>query len=299
MEMVDEFELAEIKEAYESIVSQTSDLNLKTYQLCALVSRYYNCGSSGWKTERNNKTFFEAYDAYWSEDLTEEYFGDYSNSNIYNESMYTTYMSAPTTSKGEVLAGLVTRRKSEWLLFATGYDNRTNTQWTGDEGSSSDIVSVATTIHDYMRENSYAYSCTHNVYDYNYGNNCTCNTQSYFGLSYSAGNYYNIRCMDCSTYVSWVLIECGYMDDRHSSYFYYNGDYLTNSYTSQFTWTKITDWNELQAGDILVRYKHVEFYIGDGYVLSAGSTNGIRSEKTSKSISEIASEFSFALRVSN
>ena len=66
----------------------------------------------------------------------------------------------------------------------------------------------------------------------------------------------------------------------------------------RYRWEKITNWDDLQPGDVLVRETHVEFYEGNGYTLSAGSTEGIRSEHTEKNLQKIAGSFDFAIRVS-
>jgi hypothetical protein len=164
--------------------------------------------------------------------------------------------------------------------------------------ASNNIVENARRIHDYMREKLYAYSCAHNVYN-NYSNSCVCNGTSNFGLGLNKSNvnqYYNgIKCIDCSAYVSWGLFESGIEIDRQTSYFFYYGNY---SNYPQYKWEKITNWDDLQPGDVLVRETHVEFYEGNGYTLSAGSTEGIRSEHTEKNLQKIAGSFDFAIRVS-
>lgn len=102
-----------IEECRQRVEAITSGLNLKEYQKNALISRAYNYNASG---------FAEKYKAYWNpetDDLYEvkpdETTGDF------NHSLYKQYMSKPITSKGIVLSGLITRRKSEWTLFQTGY----------------------------------------------------------------------------------------------------------------------------------------------------------------------------------
>lgn len=252
IEFVDSLELEKLQDGYDKIVAETSGLNLKEYQIAALVSRYYNAGSSGWKITRNGKNFRQAYTAYWNDSKTEEYYGQSNNEKIYSESMYTTYMNEPTMSAGKVLPGLVNRRKSEWKLFTTGYADTIDVQWSDNMTTEGDIVSVATRIHQYIRENQYAYSCSENVSN-GYVNTCTKNGTSAFGKSLNANTikeWYNMRCIDCSAYVSWVLYESGIDIGRQRSTFFYNGNYT--SYT-QYNWKKITDWNDLQPGDILVR----------------------------------------------
>ena len=101
-EFVEQLELEEIQEAYNEIMLETSSLDLTDYQIIALISRYYNAGSSGWKTSRNGKTFVEAYRAYWSSEKDNQYYGNSSDTSIYSEQMYTTYMYKPNTSKRKI-----------------------------------------------------------------------------------------------------------------------------------------------------------------------------------------------------
>ena len=98
-EFVEQLELQKIQEAYDAIILETSSLDLTDYQIIALISRYYNAGSSGWKTSRNGKTFVEAYVAYWSSEKDNQYYGNSSDTSIYSEQMYTTYMYKPNTSR--------------------------------------------------------------------------------------------------------------------------------------------------------------------------------------------------------
>lgn len=299
IEFVDELELEELQDGYDDVTAETAGLDLTGYQIAALVSRYYNAGIDGWKkvcNEAGGKNFVQAYGVWWSNSKTEEYFGQSNNSSIYSESLYTNYMYQPNTSKGQFVKGLENRRKSEWLLFTTGYADRLDIQWS-DNMYGGDIVSVATRIHEYIRENKYAYSCSHNVYG-GYVNTCEKNEESHFGKDLNSStiqDWYEMRCIDCSAFVSWVLYESGIDIGRQTSDFFYGGGY-TSSYT-QYNWQKITNWNDLQPGDILVKSGHVEIYIGNGYTLGAGCTDAIRREKSYGNLSSIKNDFAFAVRV--
>lgn len=120
VDFVDALEEQEVQSCLEAIMAKVDGLNLKEYQIHALVSRAYNCGVNGATGKRGNMTFVEAYNAYWSE-----------NDNLagstqvnFNHPLYTNYMAKPNTSNGQVLRGLTTRRQKEWGLFQTGnYDN--------------------------------------------------------------------------------------------------------------------------------------------------------------------------------
>lgn len=119
VEIIDKIEDECINEAISAVEKATNGLNLKEYQKYALALRVYNCGTSGAFKERNGKTFKQAYEAYWKE--TDDEYGVAQNDGMYNHSLYTQYMKDPQTSNGEYMAGLEKRRKSEWILFKTGY----------------------------------------------------------------------------------------------------------------------------------------------------------------------------------
>lgn len=119
VEFVDQIEEEEIQNAIKTVESRTNGLNLKEYQKYALVSRIYNCGATGAFRERNGKDFVSAYKSYWKE--TDDEYGVTPNDGMYNHLLYTQYMKDPQTSDGKYMLGLENRRKSEWILFKTGY----------------------------------------------------------------------------------------------------------------------------------------------------------------------------------
>lgn len=132
IEIVDKCEEDEIKKAIEAVKAEFADVELKGYQIHALVSRYYNCGCGGWKWAKyssSGKTITEAYKAFWDEekdDKFEEVYEKYKDNpeNIteisanadYNNPFYKDIMDKPTN--GGIL---VTRRESEWMVFSLGY----------------------------------------------------------------------------------------------------------------------------------------------------------------------------------
>lgn len=141
VEIVDKCEEDEISKAIDAVNAEFSDVDLKEYQIHALVSRYYNCGPGGWRWERwnpSNLTITEAYKRGWNEerdDKYEELYETYKDnqgakdeiiSNVdYNNEFYTLYMSIPTND-----GVLVTRRQSEWILFSLGYYDSLQKFWT-------------------------------------------------------------------------------------------------------------------------------------------------------------------------
>lgn len=122
IDFVDSLEQLTTSNMLDEITSITSGLNLKEYQIHALVSRAYNCGVSGAMYENysaiSNLNFVNSYKAYW-DDSKDDLEGQ-SEAN-YDHKLYTTYMEYPRKSEGRISEGLIRRRKSEWRLFQTGY----------------------------------------------------------------------------------------------------------------------------------------------------------------------------------
>ena len=220
------------------------------------------------------------------------------------------------------MGGVGSVLRQVWIGLETIFENSDNDDeeqasvmykfWGGDEDSSASsgnggygisangsIIENAERIHKYIQEYQYAYCCTHNVSN-GYTNTCMAiQERSQFAKvlnDQTVSTFYNdIRCIDCSAFVSWVLFESGIKVGRQSSDFFLNGTY--NQY-DKYKWEKITDWNALEPGDILVKSGHVEIYAGEGHSFNAGSTNGIRADFTNRGMAGISNTFSFALRVS-
>lgn len=261
-EFVDAIEDEIINNKRNQVLAEVSGLNLTDYQINALISRAYNCGASGALKERNGKTFVQAYNAYWNE--TDDQYEEQNFNADFNHKLYTEYMENPNTSNGKVLEGLVRRRKSEWILFQTGYYDVLN-EWHTDTGI---IVEIAKNIHDYMATNEYIYC----VYGGNSYEECGNSNQSH-GLNKTfeaSKSGYKHSC--CATFVSWVLQEAGYItDDEHLD----GANPLQNLLKGKGFLT-IDNEADLQPGDILCYDHHVEIYIGDGKIYNAGSGTSIR-----------------------
>lgn len=254
-EIIDSIEDEILNEMLSSVRAVTSGLDLKEYQIYALVSRKYNCG--------NINGFTAAYNKYWKESDDEYEVAE--NESMYNHPLYTNYMSTPIRdNKGNTLNGLVKRRRAEWLLFKTGYSVATNSFV--QEGGS--IIEWAKIIHEYMEQNSYLYC----VYDCNSYEEC-----GKFGDSHGLNTTfeesktgYHHSC--CATYVSWVLQEAGYLTpEEHSN----GATSLRNTLISK-GFIKINNKSDLIAGDILCYDGHIEIYAGDGMIYNAGSGDAIR-----------------------
>ena len=266
-DFVDSLEKQEIKSQSDDIRAATSGLGLKEYQINALVSRAYNCGTSGAITVKRGSpalNFVQSYQKYWNAETDDLFEAQDKNAN-FNHSLYTQYMSKPTTSDGQHLEGLERRRKSEWTLFQTGYYDVLN-KWHAEGGA---IIEIADMIHKYMEENNYTY-CVYGGNSYEecgkYGKTHGLNAT----FEASKTGYHN-SC--CATYVSWVLQEAGYISDSE----HLDGANNLRSLLLSKGFKKIDNVSELQPGDILCYSGHIEIYAGDGTVYNAGSGNAIRS----------------------
>lgn len=152
IEIVDAAEDEKRNEFLEGITNATSDLDLKEYQIHAMVSRAYNCGTGSLTSSgiyagavgiRNDKNFVQAYQEYWNPETDDKYEALYekyketeksSYSSILSEvnlehDLYKNYLSSPTNPGTAVEQGLINRRKSEWTVFSTGYYDRLKRFW--------------------------------------------------------------------------------------------------------------------------------------------------------------------------
>lgn len=233
VDFVDALEDEEIKNALAAVESTCAGINLTQYQKYALVSRIYNCGVAGALTvPRSGKTFVEAYNAYWDQSKDDEY-GVPANEGMYNHRLYTTFMNEPTTSAGMFLQGLQNRRKSEWILFKTGYYDRIGKSCSSSAGG--DFLEVARSVWAKVCEQQPIYSMA-------------------FGKTVPPGD--PIGYMDCSHYVSWVLYEYGYTEFEGAQQNTYT--LVGTNWNAKYGWEEIAIGNgdvssQLEPGDILVR----------------------------------------------
>lgn len=257
-ELVDSIEDEILAGMQSSVEAATSGMNLKTYQIIVLVSRMYNCG--------NISGFKDAYNKYWNE--SDDEYGVPENASMYEHNLYQKYMYSPIKdNKGNVLEGLIKRRKAEWILFKTGYNVATG----GFIAEGGAIIECAQKIHQYMEKNSYSYC----VYNCNGGEECTelGRGSCYLASTFEASKVsIQTRKTCCATYVSWVLQEAGYLQLTEC---YNSATSLVSILEGQKGFTRVSK-SELEAGDIVVCSGHVEIYAGDGQVYNAGSGNAIR-----------------------
>lgn len=232
VEFVDNLEKEEIQAKLDQIKAKTSGLNLTQYQLYALVSRAYNCGISGALGTRNGKDFVQAYKAYWNQKKDDQYKATPSDS-MYSHKLYTEYMSKPDTAKtsgGSVKSqGLVNRRKSEWILFKTGYYDKIKKYCSNSENG--DFLEVAQKLWAKVCNGNYSYG----------GSNIPCTGST----------------IDCSSYASWVLYEYGYTEFKGGQKD--TSAFLNTNWSKKYGWTEISVGSgenpikKLQPGDLFVR----------------------------------------------
>lgn len=288
-EFVDGLEADEISSKWDAVKSLTADLNLKDYQINALVSRAYNCGTAGALTVRRGKneyTFNEAYKEYWNEDSDDKFDQKNENAVDYDNELYTEYMDEPIYSGGNVLQGLVNRRKSEWKLFQTGYYDRID-KW-HNNNSNADIISIADEIHQDEIEWSY-YVNTNDLYWNN--------------IEMSINNPNKVTC--CATYVSCVLYKAGLFSEEEMNSFNYNECTALYNFLSSNDWSEIVSYDELEAGDIVFMnyndggkdYDHVQIYAGNDTWYNAGDTSAIRRSSPYSQGSWAENNFFVAMRL--
>lgn len=261
VEFVDSLEDKEIQEKLSTIRERTSGLELESYQLYALVSRAYNCGTSGAMDGYTGIDFVTAYTKYFNPETDLKY-GE--TQGDFEHSLYTEFMYSPTKSDGKELAGLIRRRKSEWTLFQTGYMD-TLEKWASQSGT---IIDCAEEIHAYMEEYEYTYC----VYFCNGAEECSSSSQCGLNSTFEKSKTgYHHTC--CATFVSWVLQEAGYFTEADHT----NGADAMKNKLIQKGWQQIGSIDEAEPGDVLYYSSgHVEIYAGDGTVYNAGSGSAIR-----------------------
>lgn len=261
-DFVDSLEKQEITAAIENVKAETASLNLTGYQINALVSRYYNMGSSGWKAEREGKNFVQAYEAYWNKDTDDKFELKDENAVDFSHQLYTTYMKYVNSSNGTYLLGLERRRESEWKLFQTGYYDRID-KWHSNSGGN--VLPAADEVH--QDEIDWTYY-TNGLY--------------WNDIEMSINNPNKETC--CATYVSCVLYKAGYFTEDEMNSFNYNECGSLHNFLTSAGWSEISSYDELEAGDIVFMnyndggkdYDHVQIYAGDDTWYNAGETSAIQ-----------------------
>ena len=282
-EFVDSLEEQLRMQMYDDVKNITAGLNLTEYQLHALTSRAYNCGVTGALVNNyvsgQSMNFVESYNAYWNQD-TDDQFEEQNNNANFDHRLYTNFMQAPVTADGKYLPGLETRRKSEWTLFQTGYYNVLG-EWYKDSGA---ILEMADKLH--QAQTSWNYSTGGDLYWNN--------------IELSINNPNKVTC--CATYVSSVLYLSGYFSEEQMNGFNYNSSNGLYNFLLSNGWQAVTEYNALQAGDVVFMdtdggtrsISHVQLYAGDGTWYNAGSDSAIHGSAPYSS--NASNEFMVALR---
>ncbi len=251
VELVDGIEKEEREAMLEKVEEKTAGLNLTIYQKYALVSRAYNCGAGGAFTTRNGKNFRAAYKAYWNQETDDEY-NVAANDGMYDHALYKNYMCQPNTSNGEYLRGLENRRKSEWILFKTGYYDRID-KWCSD--SSDGIGTVILTGDNKQKMEAMLAEAVRIANDDRYG--------------YSQGSRMSEFYYDCSSFVYRL----------YKQFFGITVPSTTAGYGETGRLPGKPEQIELQPGDVLWRSGHVTLYLGDGtYAAAHGRNRSIYSQ---------------------
>lgn len=255
-EFVDALEEQEIQSNIDSIKSATAGLDLKEYQIHALVSRAYNCGVSGAISVTRGSpalNFVDSYQRYWNEE-TDDQFEEQNNNANFGHSLYTQYMSKPVTSDGKYLAGLERRRKSEWTLFQTGYYDVLD-KWYKEGG---DILEMCEIVMNDLLDNNVHYSLTNLVWN-----------------NIEASNDFSRYGCCCATYVSVVIYRAGLLDADHINQYNYNytGTVASGGVSTMLRdagWQRISE-EEAQAGDVCVYDGHTFIYAGGNEIWDQNS----------------------------
>lgn len=144
-----------------------------------------------------------------------------------------------------------------------------------------EFIEIAKACHDFLRENNYFYSSSANKerggppVGWENGARDGTSTGRGFPLPTDVLEPESKRYIDCSAYVTWVLMNAGAIGNV--TYQYDSRTLLTNPMGFQ-----PVSLSEIQPGDILVKAGHAEIYAGDGKSYSCGSTSSIRHDTVTR-----------------
>lgn len=147
-------------------------------------------------------------------------------------------------------------------IFYTNYDYLGGTI-VGEPEGSDNMVDSAKEIHKYVRENGYSYA--------------------------QAGIHlpnYKTKTIDCSSYVTWVILNTGYRSANFKEGMY---QWTSSTFTSNKEgWYVVKDIKDAKAGDIICYSGHVEIYAGSmrnnkPVVYNCGGNDSIAAKESSTS----------------
>lgn len=253
---------------YASSKFSAEGLNLTQYQLFAFTSRAFNCGDWG-SFNYCEESPQSCIKNYWKQSRDDKF--KKTKEPDYSNGLYTKCMHRPTTSGSTYLAGLELRRKAEYRLFQCGWykwydmmDEQFIEESSYAGGDAGDILATAERIHKYMEDHKYTY----------YGT---------YASTFEGSKQYK-ACV-CASLVSWVLIDCGYINTCYHDCG--NLDNLLASNSKFERINKVKNVSQLKAGDILIYEDywpggygrvHTEIYAGNNTIYNAGSTNALQRE---------------------
>ncbi|MCI8361742.1 MAG: cell wall hydrolase [Clostridia bacterium] len=148
-------------------------------------------------------------------------------------------------------------------IFYTNYDYLGETVL-GELEASANMVQAAEAVHKYVRENGYRYAQRRGI---------------------TLPNY-KTKTIDCSSYVTWVILNSGY---RSSNYREGMGQWSSSTFRrNPEGWQEIKGIENARAGDILCYNGHVEIYAGSmngnkPIVYNCGGNSSIAAKETSRS----------------
>lgn len=253
-EFIDSLEDEVLQNARNYIKEKTAELDLKSYQIYALVSRSYNCGHDGAVIGYGGYTFVEAYNEFFDpeeDDWYGEMLGDF------NHGLYVNFMSTPVKANtGEYLLGLERRRKSEWTLFQTGYMDILD-KWCSPGG---DIIELCVEVMEELMEYNVQYTLTDLVWN-----------------NIELSNDYSTYGVCCATYVATVIYRAELMDAEFMNSYNYNVASVIGDMCEAAGWIRIDDPDDAEPGDVCGWWEHAFIYAGGNEIYDQAS--GCISEK--------------------
>ena len=149
-------------------------------------------------------------------------------------------------------------------------NNSSNSSSNISAGSAQGVIDGAKKVHTVYEQNSWAY------YD-------SLSELRWSDINYSTNNPSKKTC--CATFVGSALYIGGVFSESEINQYNYNHVDGISSLCSAHGWTKITDYSQLAAGDIVIMSEyggsapgHVQIYAGNGTWYNAGSTEAIQRE---------------------
>ncbi len=253
-DVVEDYYREVLRDMYEEVKANVTSngCNMTEYQLYALTARRYNWGKIGSNT-------VDSYKKYWKQSRDDKLsqkikHGDYTHK-LYSECLW-------YPDNDGVLTG---RRKEEWDLFQCGYFSLID-EWYVEPSASGggDIIKTAEKIHKYMEDHDYVYN-------------------GVYASTFEGSKKYK-ACV-CASFVSWVLIDCGYINTCYHDCGNLDNLLAANSKFERIN--KVKKVSQLKAGDILIYEDywsggygrvHTEIYAGNNTIYNAGSTNALQRE---------------------